>query len=235
MRKSHFVLLALSTALALASTQAAATTVALDIGHYLERPGATSAYGETEFSYNQALADVVSERLLGAGYAVRLIGDDGQAKDLHRRAAAATGADIMVSLHHDSTQAQFLQEWTVDGLPQKYSDRSKGFSIFVSHQNPQFAKSAACASALGQQMQLKGFVVNPAHAEKITGENREWLDQKAGVYTADFVVVAETRVPALLLESGVIVNREEAKKLGSPATRAQIADAILGALKACLK
>ncbi|GAB7126426.1 N-acetylmuramoyl-L-alanine amidase [Silvimonas sp. JCM 19000] len=217
------------------SAQAQTQTIALDVGHYLDKPGATSAYGVTEFSYNQALAEAVSEKLLSAGYTVRLIGDDGQAKDLHRRAAAATGADLLVSLHHDSTQPQFMQSWTVDGGKQMYSDRSKGYSVFVSRENPQFARSSACASALGQQMQSRGFSVNPAHAEKIAGESRDWLDEKSGVYTADFTVLSESKVPALLLESGVIVNRDEARKLNSATTRATIGDAILAAVKACLQ
>ncbi|KPC50808.1 N-acetylmuramoyl-L-alanine amidase family protein [Amantichitinum ursilacus] len=227
--------LALAALLVAALAQAQPQTIALDVGHYLEKPGATSAFGVTEFSYNQALAEAVSEKLLSAGYTVRLIGDDGQAKDLHRRAAAASGADLLVSLHHDSTQLQFMQSWTVEGAKQMYSEHSKGFSVFVSRDNPQFARSARCATALGQQMQAHGFSVNASHAEKIPGESRDWLDEKAGVYTADFTVISESKVPALLLEAGVIVNRDEAPRLSSATTRAAIGDAILAAAKACLQ
>ncbi|GGP21833.1 N-acetylmuramoyl-L-alanine amidase [Silvimonas iriomotensis] len=210
-------------------------TVAVDVGHYLDAPGATSAYGVTEFTYNSKLADVLTERLLAAGYTVRLIGDDGQSKDLQKRAKAAEGADVFVSLHHDSTQPQFLQEWEVDGQKQKYADRSHGFSVFVSKINPQYSKSLACAKALGGQMKAQGFEVNASHAEKIEGEGREWADEANGVYTADFVVLRATTMPALLLESGVIVNRDEAKKLDLITTRNKIADAVIAALGECMK
>ncbi|GGP26690.1 N-acetylmuramoyl-L-alanine amidase family protein [Silvimonas amylolytica] len=210
-------------------------TVAVDVGHYLDAPGATSAYGVTEFTYNSKLADVLTERLLAAGYTVRLIGDDGQSKDLQKRAKAAEGADVFVSLHHDSTQPQFIQEWEVDGQKQKYSDRTHGFSVFVSKINPQYTKSLACAKALGAQMKTQGFEVNVSHAEKIEGESREWVDQADGVYAADFVVLRATTMPALLLESGVIVNRDEAKTLDQITTRNKIADAVIAAIGDCMK
>ncbi|MBL8459781.1 MAG: N-acetylmuramoyl-L-alanine amidase, partial [Zoogloea sp.] len=56
----------------LAGLIAAATVVAIDVGHYLERPGAISAYGVTEFEYNHALAAVLAARLASDGAPVRL-------------------------------------------------------------------------------------------------------------------------------------------------------------------
>ena len=229
------VLACVAVAPAAMAAKAHPVTVALDVGHYLDAPGATSAYGVTEFTYNSKLADVLTERLLAAGYTVRLIGDDGLSKDLQKRAKAAEGADVFLSLHHDSTQAQFLQEWEVDGEKHKYSDRTHGFSVFVSKINPQYTHSVACAKALGSQMKTQGFEVNPSHADKIEGEGREWVDEGNGVYAADFVVLRATTMPAMLLESGVIVNREEAKKLDQITTRNKIADAVIAALGECMK
>ena len=53
---------------------AGAVPVAIDVGHFLARPGATSAYGVPEFEYNQSLAAVIAARLTAAGVPVRLIG-----------------------------------------------------------------------------------------------------------------------------------------------------------------
>ncbi len=212
-----------------------ALTVAIDVGHYLDAPGATSAYGVTEFTYNSKLADVLTERMLLAGYTVRLIGDDGASKDLQKRAKAAEGTDVFISLHHDSTQPQFLQEWEVDGEKHKYSDRTHGFSVFVSKLNPKYDRSVDCARAVGKQMKAGGFEVNTSHADKLEGESREWVDQSAGVYAADFVVLRATTMPAILLESGVIVNRVEAKTLDQTVTRNKIADAVIAALGECMK
>ena len=58
--------LALIAALAAAYCPAhAIMTIAVDVGHTLAQPGATSARGETEFSFNRALATTVQEALHG--------------------------------------------------------------------------------------------------------------------------------------------------------------------------
>ncbi|MBK7849505.1 MAG: N-acetylmuramoyl-L-alanine amidase [Zoogloea sp.] len=87
-------------------TAVAAQPVAIDVGHYLERPGAISAYGVSEFEYNHALAAVIAARLAGAGVLVRLIGHRGEMADLRARPreAEAAGAGLFLSIHHDSVK-----------------------------------------------------------------------------------------------------------------------------------
>lgn len=46
-----------------ASLAWATPPVAIDVGHYLARSGATSAYGVAEFEYNHSLAAVIAARL----------------------------------------------------------------------------------------------------------------------------------------------------------------------------
>ncbi|MFP3507703.1 N-acetylmuramoyl-L-alanine amidase, partial [Burkholderia sp. SIMBA_062] len=87
---------------------AAGVPVAVDVGHYLDRPGAISAHGITEFEYNHALAAVLAARLGAAGTPVRLIGHRGEMADLRARAheAEAAGAGFFLSVHHDSVKEQ---------------------------------------------------------------------------------------------------------------------------------
>ena len=48
---------------------------------------------------------------------------------------------------------------------------------------------------------------------------RELLDADAGVYRYDqLIVLRMTRMPAVLLEAGSIVNRQEELELGAPRT-----------------
>src|SRR5215471_15320038 len=91
---------------------AIAVTVALDVGHSLAHPGATSARGVPEFVFNRALALVVRQRLAQQGWQVRVIGAQGDMQDLRARTQAASGADVFLSLHHDSVQPQYLETWT---------------------------------------------------------------------------------------------------------------------------
>jgi N-acetylmuramoyl-L-alanine amidase len=60
---------------------------------------------------------------------------------------------------------------------------------------------------------------------------RELLDPVAGVYRYDqLIVLRMTHIPALLLEAGSIVNRQEEVDLGTPERRARTSGAIAAAV-----
>ncbi len=61
---------------------------------------------------------------------------------------------------------------------------------------------------------------------------RELLDAKAGVYRYDqLIVLRATRMPAVLLEAGSIVNRAEELQLASPERRTLTSAAIVAAVE----
>jgi N-acetylmuramoyl-L-alanine amidase len=61
---------------------------------------------------------------------------------------------------------------------------------------------------------------------------RELLDADAGVYRYDqLVVLKEARMPAVLLEAGSIINRQEELELGTPERRAKTSAAIVTAVE----
>src|SRR4029450_2675929 len=68
---------------------ALAVTVALDVGHSLAHPGATSARGVPEFAFNRALALVVRQRLEQNGFPGRVIGGQGEMAELRGGAQRA--------------------------------------------------------------------------------------------------------------------------------------------------
>jgi N-acetylmuramoyl-L-alanine amidase len=215
---------------------AQAGTVALDVGHSLARPGAISARGRTEFSFNRQLALVVKEVLQTRGFHPQLIGEHGDMNTLRARTDAASEAEFFLSLHHDAVQPRYLEYWEVDSKRQHYSDRFSGFSLFVSRANPEPTKSLACASAIGNAFRRAGFKPSAHHAEPIAGENRPFADATNGIhYFDDLVVLKTTRVPAVLLEAGIIVNRMEELLLQEPMTHEKIAVAIADGLQQCLK
>ena len=221
--------------LGLAQT-AIAASVAIDVGHYLAKPGAISARGVAEFEYNHQLSREIEAALKSAGHKVLLIGDDGRAEDLSRRSPRAAGMDLFISVHHDSVQARYLSRWEYDGTTRLYSDLFAGFSLFVSHLNPHTGASLKCASAIGAALRSAGFRPSRYHADPVLGENRPFADEANGVHYFDNLAVLKTAsIPALLFEAGVIVNREEELRMRDPAVRKRMVEAIVTGAGACLQ
>jgi N-acetylmuramoyl-L-alanine amidase len=212
--------------------------IALDVGHYLAAPGATSARGVPEFEFNRALAQAVDARLRESGLRTELIGIDGTANDLaaRPRRAREAGALLFVSIHHDSARERYLRDWEYNGTPRKYlDDRFQGYSLFVSRQNPQWRQALDCASALGAQLKAAGFKPSRYHADPVMGEAREFADEANGVHFFDnLAVLRNSTIPGVLFEAGVIVNRDEEARLALEETRARIAEAVGNAMPACV-
>ena len=208
--------------------------VALDVGHTLSQPGATSASGVTEFAYNQRLALAVADALRRGGIATVLIGEDGGPMPLlnRPRLAQAAGASLFLALHHDSVQPQYLSTWMAGGQARQYSDRFHGYAVFVSDTNPRRADSLRMATLLGSQMRAAGFSPSLYHSEPIPGEGRPLVDAALGILRFDGLAVLRTAaIPAVLLEAAVIVNREEEEAIRQPATLDRMAGAIAGAVR----
>jgi N-acetylmuramoyl-L-alanine amidase len=215
---------------------AIAAGVAVDVGHYLAKPGVISARGVTEFEYNLQLSREIAEALQRAGHRVLLIGADGLSENLGSRAPRAAGMDLFLSIHHDSVQPRFLSVWEVGGEQLLFSDRFAGFSLFVSRLNARSEASLRCASAIGAAMRTAGFIPSRYHADPIVGENRPFADEANGVHYFDNLAVLKTAsIPALLIEAGVIVNRDEELRMRDPAVRNRIVESIVAGAGACLK
>ena len=214
--------------------------VAVDIGHTAEAPGATSARGLPEYLFNAALGRDVVAALEGGGFPTLPIHVTGDGKQqLARRVAVAKARKpaLLISLHHDSVQPRYLEEWRFAGRNLTYSDRFSGFSIFVSRANQHFAESLAFASGLGRHLTAAGLHFTKHHAENIPGENRPMLDAAHGVFEfRNLRILKDVDAPAILFEAGLIVNRAEELELASPARRQLASQAIVAAVtEACAR
>jgi N-acetylmuramoyl-L-alanine amidase len=218
-----------------ASNSAADCSVAVDVGHFLERPGASSARGATEFQFNVELARVVQRAVQNRGCRAILIGERGDVSELRARTTLGREAAFFLSIHHDSVAEKFLERWTIDGIDRLYSDRFAGFSLFVSHENSFPERSLRCASAIGTALRSAGFSPSLFHADPAFGEVRPFADERNGVHWFDGLVVLKTATqPAVLLEAGVMINRNEELMLQRPDVRENIGSALAGAIVDCL-
>ena len=201
--------------------------VALDIGHTPLKGGAISARGVFEYIFNRRLVTELFAQLQSLGFRRSfVINPQGEEIRLAQCSAEATAqnADLFFAIHHDSVKDRFLKTWEVNGKTEKYCDDFHGYSIFFSNKNPKSAESLAFATKLGQALLQGGFTPTLHH---VAQENRPIIDKEKGVYAFDDLVVLKTaRMPAVLLECGVIVNRAEEEKLDSLAYRKRLIDAI---------
>lgn len=212
-----------------------ATTIAIDIGHSTKDPGAISAYGNTEYSYNKVMANAITDKLRNNGNKVRVINPSGNRIELQQRTKLASGADLFVSIHHDSVQQYDLKYWDYKGERQHYNDKEKGFGIFVSTQNPHFEKSLSCAQLVSTNLIQAGFTPNYYHNKHPRSNPRELFSENAPIYRYDNLAVLRTAsMPAILIEVGVIVNRNEALWIAQADVRQAFSQAVANALSKCV-
>ncbi len=211
--------------------------IVLDVGHTAESEGATSARNVAEFLFNLRLARRIEEKLKAEGFAeTKLLVTAGRARpSLARRVDAANNlqANLFLSIHHDSVPNKFLENWEFEGKKSHFSDRFNGYSVFVSHDNPDFRTSLAFAELIGKEMKAEGLQYAQQYSQAIMGRYQHpLLNKETGVYSYDeLIVLRKTRMPAVLLEGGSIINRDEELKMESPERRNIISSAVTAAVK----
>ncbi|HLZ02518.1 MAG TPA: N-acetylmuramoyl-L-alanine amidase [Bradyrhizobium sp.] len=210
----------------------------VDVGHTKKSDGAMSARNVPEFEFNLNLATRLVDKLKSEGFAwTRLMVTEGKARpSLARRVATAnnSGADLFLSIHHDSVPDKFMENWEFDGKKLQYSDRFSGWSVFVSHENPDYDDSLAFARMIGKRMSALRLHFADQYSLPVIGVRyrHDLLDKDDGVYRYDqLIVLKDTRMPAVLLEAGSISNRDEELRMASTSRQDKIIGAVTSAVK----
>ena len=218
--------------------RAADFRVVLDVGHTAEVPGAISAHGIPEFLFNLRLAEDAKQALVKAGFdkTVLLVTDKAPPLGLFERVWRANklGADLFIAIHHDSVPDYLLQTWDYAGQQLHFNDDYPGYAIFISNANGDHAGSLAFGHLLGKELEARGLAFTPHYTLPLMRHRRrELVDPQAGVYRYDRLAVLErTRMPAVLLEAGSIINRTEDLELATPERRDLISGALVAAVTA---
>lgn len=191
--------------------------VAIDIGHFLKKPGVISYHKIPEYQFNKNIAFMLNDKLREMRISSFIIDTTGNIESLTERANIAyeKGASVLIVLHHDSLQSQDLYRC------KKFS----GYSLFVSKYSP--SQSLELAKQIGYKMKEYGFKFNTYHHRNISGENKKFLDKKLGVYSYDnLIILKHSKIPAALLEVGILVNPNEEWKLLNKSYQTQLVEAI---------
>jgi N-acetylmuramoyl-L-alanine amidase len=211
--------------------------IILDVGHTAESYGAMSARNVPEFEFNLQLAKRIEAKLKSEGFdQTTLMVTEGNARpSLIKRVAVANkrGADMLLSIHHDSVPDLYVDNWDFHGKASHFNDFFGGYSVFVSRQNPRYAASLKFAKLLGNRMAAQDLQFARQYDQWFMGKYRHpLLDIDAGVYRYDeLIVLRQTRMPAVLLESGSIINRDEEVVMASEEHRTKVSTAVAEAVK----
>lgn len=217
--KKVAISIALATKIALASPY----SITLDTGHTPKRYGAMGSNGITEYEYNAEITKRIDLLLNEVGVKVHNV----PIKDnltLTERVKYASNSNLFISIHHDS----------FGPLLKHRKNELKGFSLFVSKENPQYEKSLKCAKEIGKSLEKAGEQRSRYHELPIKGENKKLL-HKVGVYQYNnLYVLRNAQQPAILIEVGVIANPGESKRLWNKQTQNKLSIAISKGITKCL-
>jgi N-acetylmuramoyl-L-alanine amidase len=126
-----------------------------------------------------------------------------------------------------------LEDWEFEGKKSHFSDRFSGYSVWVSRDNPDFKTSLSFAEMVAKEMKAQGLQYAHQYTQAIMGKYQHpLLNKETGVYSYDqLVVLRKTRMPAVLLEAGSIINRDEELKMDSSERRDIVSGAVAAAVK----
>lgn len=208
--------------------------VALDIGHTPRNGGAVAADGIMEYEFNQRMVQLIAADLQEQpNIAVIVVNNQGKEISLFQRSAVANeaSAGLFLAVHHDSANDKYLTPRVVGAKTFYSTDRFSGYSVFFSRKNAAPDQSLRFAKLIGSAMRDEGLMPTAHHAEKIPGENRDLIVPELGVYRYDnLIVLRTTRMPAALLECGVIVNPAEENELKQPERQMKVVRAVRAAV-----
>ncbi len=220
-------LTALAFALLVQAMPANAGTIFVDTGHSRGQWGSKASDGTPEYVINRNMSVQVIEALRLRGHEVVDVGASSRDISLRNRVKDTAGADLFLSIHHDSIQPQLMKA----GRAPEFA----GFSVFISGKSQKLKGSLRCAVHVGDAMVAAGERPSKYHAAPIRGEQKQLLDDRRGIHRYDdLVVLKHAQSPAILLEVGVIVNPLEISKLTDPNWIARTAAMIAEGVERCI-
>jgi N-acetylmuramoyl-L-alanine amidase len=188
-------------------------TVIIDPGHGGQDTGTPGPYGHEKI-FNLALGLKLKTELESRGFRVRMTRSDDSFPAPSDRTDYANRIDdaIFISLHFNSSSSS-----GVNGI-ETYAMTPKGTTSTNGGSEPADAK-AYQGNMRDQENIALATAVHAYTVKRCDSGDR-------GIKRARFAVLAGINCPAVLIEGGFLSNREEARKIASPAYQAKMAAAI---------
>lgn len=212
-------------------------TVVVDPGHGGRDPGATGVGGIHEKDVNLAIAKLLAKQLRSRKFDVVLTRDSDTTVDLEERTAKAesSGGDVFVSIHANASRrskASGLEIYTLDANHQRHNldVASRENGVPASQLNAlqrALAKLRADESALHSE-RLAGLV----HQNVIRAVRKQKRGlPDLGLKKGPFYVLFMSSMPSVLVETGFLTNKRDAKLLTSDRFQKLLANEIAAGIE----
>jgi len=209
--------------------------IVIDAGHGGKDQGTMAPSGMNEKEIVLDIAKRLRVLLEGSGIKVIMTRDTDQFITLPQRTqiAAQSGADLFISIHVNSNQDKAIHGllvYYIETIEKRYlteAQRKINEHIFTQRLNP--VASRTLQTIVADMMEALKTAQSQKLAKMIVREARQEgrLNVRGdGMRFCHFYVVRNTLVPAVLVETGFLSNRQERAKLVSPDHRQKIAEII---------
>lgn len=216
--------------------------IVLDSGHNPTTStlgaGAMSVTGIPEVAYNDRFSGELAKALQDAGFDVLLTRTPDKEQGLKERYEIANSfkwrrSAVFISIHHDSTELQNLKEITVNHIPTYQTIRPiKGTSFHISRESKKYNKSLILANHIAKAVKDTGRTLNMEHASDNNAKPLPLVVPDLAIYRHDnLAVLKNNELPALLIEIGVIVDKDDERLVSDDGGRTRLVGAIVAGVK----
>lgn len=212
--------------------------VVVDAGHGGNDPGAIGKSGLREKDVNLDIAKRLSTLLRETGVEVIMTRSSDVFVPLAKRASIANNAkaELFISIHSNASRVRSVNGLEVYYISPKSNDLKRARAA-AKDMRPDFDSSCFAYSTIELKTILWDMINTSNRAESIklaksvcTSIDSDMSTKILGVKGANFQVLVGTRMPAILIETGFVSNREEERLLRNNSYRQQIAEAIFSGI-----
>jgi N-acetylmuramoyl-L-alanine amidase len=213
--------------------------VVIDAGHGGEDPGALGVTGLREKEVNLDIAKRLANILSADGIEVVLTRATDKFVSLSGRVSIAnnSGADLFISIHSNASRTRSLNGFEVYYVAPSVNDSNRAYSSART-----FSFKREHFEMASQSLDLKAIVwdmiyaSNQAESIALSRSICHSMDANSdsriiGIKGARFAVLKGTRIPAVLVETAFISNREEERLLKNSYYRQKVAQNIADGIR----
>jgi N-acetylmuramoyl-L-alanine amidase len=207
-------------------------TVVVDPGHGGRDPGATGIGGLREKDVNLSIAIRLAKELRARGFKVVLTRKEDRSLSLEERTAIAESAagDVFISIHANASRrakTRGIEIYTLDENHERHSldVASRENGVPASQLDPlQRALARLRVDEVGSH---SARLANLVHREVIAGAKKKKRSlPDLGVKKGPFYVLFMSSMSSVLVETGFLTNKKDAKLLRNAKYQRELADSI---------